>query len=160
MRPIILLLLLFAALNQRMAPQPTDLEKSKEDILRMHASDLAAIVHGDASDLASRLAPQLVSVEGGQVDRLTREALLGHMADSFHDSPHHTADDLETPVIHVSADGTMAWVVVRTLYRYDEIEPSGKAKNRESISASIFIYEKQDGKWLMTASATTDEPAK
>jgi ketosteroid isomerase-like protein len=158
MRPIVFLGLLFASIAQSMGSQPADPEKSKEEILRMHASDLAAIVHGDASDLASRLAPQLLSVEGGHIDRLTREALLGHMADSFRASQHHATDDLETPVIRVSADGTMAWAIFRTRYRNDEVKPGGKIETNESISASVFIYEKQDEKWLVTASATTEEP--
>jgi uncharacterized protein DUF4440 len=160
MRPVFFPLFLFLALAHSVVPQDVDPEKTKEEILRLHASDLAAILHGDALDLASRLAPEVVSVDGGHIDRPTREELLAHVADSLNDSQHRVADDLETPIIHVSSDGTMAWAIVRTRYRYDDIKPGGKLETNESISASVFIYEKRDGKWLVTASATTEEPTK
>lgn len=160
MRPIFFPLFLFVALAHSMVPQHVDPEKTKEEILRMHASDLAAIVHGDASDLTSRLAPEMFSVDGGHIDRLTREELLGHVADSLNGSQHRAADDLETPIIRVSSDGTMAWAIFRTRYRYDAVKPDGKVESNDSTSASMVIYEKQGGNWLATATATTDEPAK
>jgi hypothetical protein len=160
MRPVVFLVLLFSAIAQSTGSKLADPEKSREEILRMHASDLAAVVHGDASDMASRLAAKLVTVDGGHIDRLTREELLGHMTEFFKDSQHRAADDLETPIIQVSEDGKMAWAIFRTRYRRDEVKPGGKIENSESISASVFIYEKNDEKWLVTASATTEEPAK
>jgi len=149
---------LFVAIAHSMVPQNVDPEKTKEEILGLHASDLAAILQGD--DLASRLAPEVVSVDGGHIDRLTREELFGHIADSFNGSQRRAEDDLETPIIRVSSDGTMAWAIVRTRYRYDNIRPGGKLETNESISASVLIYEKHEGKWLVTASATTEEPTK
>jgi ketosteroid isomerase-like protein len=157
MRLSFLVLLLFAALSQSALSQHADPDTLKDEILRIHASDLAAVVRGDASDIASRLAPEIFSVDGGHIDRLTREELLRHVADSFNAAQHRAVEDLEPPVVHVSTDGTMAWAILRCRYGYDGTNPNGKVESASSTSASLVIYEKIDGKWLATASATTEE---
>jgi hypothetical protein len=41
-------------------------------------------------------------------------------------------DDLEPPIIHISADATMAWMIVRNHVRHSEPDDAGGRRERGS----------------------------
>ena len=67
-------------------------------------------------------------------------------------------DDLEPPIIHVSPDGMMAWMIVRVKVAYTKANASGKKTQESTVLAWLSCYEKQGGKWIHTANVTTAAP--
>lgn len=57
-------------------------------------------------------------------------------------------DDLEPPVIRISKDASMAWMIVRTQVRFTYQNETGREAEQAFIYAGIVTYEKQDGEWV------------
>ncbi len=157
MRSSLIVLTLVAALAVHPAPQTADVEKEKAEILRLHDLDRAAHLKGDAADLVSRLALDLISVAEGKIIRQTREENRKLFEEYFRGSKHTAWDDLEPPVVRVSPDGQMAWAIYRVHSRYEQTRDS-KKEVTEFVAAWMSAYEKRNGKWEMTAVASTFEP--
>ena len=156
MRSSSIVLVLALALASAPTPQTVDLEKEKAEILRLHELDRAAHLSDSAADLVSRLAPELISVTEGKIIRQSREENRKLFEEYFRGSKHTAWDDLEPPVIRVSPDGQMAWAIYRVHSRYEQTK-DGKKEISEFVAAWMSAYEKRDGKWEMTAVASTFE---
>jgi hypothetical protein len=68
-------------------------------------------------------------------------------------------EDAEAPLIRISADATMAWVVRNVRVRRAEVAPGGVVGSVSFVSAYTSTYEKQDGKWKMTSVTSTFLPS-
>jgi hypothetical protein len=64
-------------------------------------------------------------------------------------------DDLEPPIIHVSPDGQMGWMVVRVKVAYSKTDSAGGKTQEQSVIAWMSAYEKREGKWFHVANAST-----
>jgi hypothetical protein len=56
--------------------------------------------------------------------------------------------DLTVPVITVSGDGTLGWVIVQVQASGIQTTESGEKEPLLFVSAWIELYEKRDGRWL------------
>ena len=66
-------------------------------------------------------------------------------------------DDLGPPVIRISKDASMVWMILRTQVRFTYQNETGREAERAFIYTGIVTYEKQDGEWLRTANVATIE---
>jgi hypothetical protein len=57
----------------------------------------------------------------------------------------------------VSADGKMAWMIVKVHIKYEDIQHNNRIE--DNVLAWMSVYEEIDGRWVMQAVATTS-PAK
>ncbi|MCI0696447.1 DUF4440 domain-containing protein [candidate division KSB1 bacterium] len=143
---------LFCAIGCR---QQTDFEKEKAELLELHRQDRQAHFKRDAAAVAASLAPEMISVRAGEVWTATREENRRRFERYFHRAEFVEWDDLMPPIIHISPDGQMAWMVVRVKVKYDWADSTGKKSPEEYLSAWLSVYEKQEGKWLHVANAST-----
>lgn len=135
--------------------QPVDCEKEKTELLALHQQDRQAHFKRDAAAVAASLAPEMISVRAGEVWTATREENRRRFERYFHRAEFTEWDDLMPPIIHISPDGQMAWMVVRVKVKYDWADSTGKKSPEEYLSAWISVYEKQEEKWLHVANAST-----
>lgn len=56
--------------------------------------------------------------------------------------------DLVPPVVKVSRDGTLGWVIVQVSARGVQRLEDGGTRDVNFVSAWIELYEKQDGRWV------------
>jgi hypothetical protein len=56
--------------------------------------------------------------------------------------------DQVPPIVKVSADGTLGWVIVQIEARGEQTTESGTTEHLEFQSAWIELYEKRDGRWV------------
>lgn len=143
---------LFCAIGCR---QQIDFEKEKAELLELHRQDRQAHFNRDAAAVAVSLAPEMISVRGGEVWSATREENHRRFARYFQRAEFAAWDDLIPPIIYVSPDGQMAWMVVRVKVKYDWPDSGGKKSTEEYISAWLSVYEKHEGKWNHVANAST-----
>jgi hypothetical protein len=132
-----------------------DLEKDKAELLELHRLARQAHFNRDAGAVAATLAPEMVSVRGGEVWTATQEENRRRFERYFAKSNFAEWDDLMPPVIHISPNGQMAWMVVRMKVKYDWPDSTGKKFPEEYICAWLSVYEKQEGKWKHVANAST-----
>lgn len=139
------------------AQQKIDLEKEKAALLEIHRTDRRAHFETDANLLMERFTHEFISVSNGKIDRSTRGELKKMFEDYFKNAKYYEWDDLEPPVIRISNDASMAWMIARTKVRRIQKLASGEEKERAFVYAGIMTYEKQRGKWVRIANVSTFE---
>ncbi|MEJ2747731.1 MAG: hypothetical protein P8183_07450, partial [Anaerolineae bacterium] len=105
--------------------------------------------------LLSGIADEQINVRNGQISTKTRcevelqfAAYFDHAAEFIH------WEDLQPPVIQISQDGTMAWMInqIRLHYRSTDNEET------DVTCAWLMVYEKQADGWVAVANASTFAP--
>lgn len=134
----------------------TDLEAEKESLLEIHRRDRQAHFDRDVDLLLSHSASEFISVTNGQIHRSTPAEVKAFFQEYFKGATYYEWDDLEPPIIRISADASMAWMIVRTqVRRTTQLEGPEEARETKFIYAGIMTYEKRDGKWLRVANVST-----
>jgi hypothetical protein len=67
-------------------------------------------------------------------------------------------DDLAPPIIRISPDGQMAYVIVQKRVRLTAPDSAGVPRPDHTIFAWVELYEKQRGEWRLMGVASTDRP--
>jgi hypothetical protein len=114
-------------------------------LLELHQRDRQAHLSGDAELLASGVAEMLVDSSRGGIQRLSRDEFRERFADYFGRVRYSRWDDIEAPVVSVSADGSQAWIAIHI--EADLATLDGEARRFES--SWIAAYEKRADGWLM-----------
>jgi hypothetical protein len=140
------------------SPSPiVDLEKEREALLAIHASDRAAHFQTDAARLLEHSGETFVAVSDGRITRPTLGEQRQFFEEYFRGAKYSEWDDLEPPIVQVSKDGTMAWMIVRTSVRRKAPDASGVEREARFVYAGIMTYEKRAGRWVRTANVSTFE---
>jgi hypothetical protein len=66
--------------------------------------------------------------------------------------------DLAPPIIRISPDGQMAYVIVQKRVRLTAVDSAGVRRPAHTIFAWVELYEKRGGRWTLMAVASTDRP--
>lgn len=99
-----------------------------------------------------------ISVRDGKIETQSSDDLRTQFTNYFQGAEFSAWDDLEPSIIHVSPDGQMGWRVVRVRIAYPKTDSAGKKTRERSAIAWMSVYEKQEGKWLPMANASTFLP--
>ncbi len=137
--------------------QGVNRESGEQAVLKLHQQSREAHFKLDVEGILSGSAEEILNIAQGKLRRVpkqqTREFLTGY----FKDAVYLEWDDLEPPVVHVSNDGTMAWLAVRVRSRRTKKDAQGIAKEEMFVFSGLMALEKQHGKWVRVASATSLE---
>lgn len=128
-------------------------QQARQELLAMHADARAAHFAADVGALMAHQSDDFVYAGNGVIRRLTLDDLRRNISEAFANGNYHTFDDLEPPVIHVSADATMAWMAVSIRVRKTQTDGNGVSIERDFVSAGIRVYEKRGGAWVLTATS-------
>ncbi|HKU13596.1 MAG TPA: hypothetical protein VJQ52_04320 [Steroidobacteraceae bacterium] len=154
---ILLLSIVLAPLNAG-AQSKVDLADEVQQLLRIHQSDRRAHFETNAKQLMEHAGDEFISVSNGKVRRTTPAEDLKFFEQYFQGAKYYEWDDVEPPIVRVSNDASMAWMIVRTRVRRAEAQSSGNATERKFVYAGIMAYEKKDGRWVRVANVSTFEP--
>ncbi len=119
-------------------------------LLALHEQDRRAHLNGDASLLVSGMADVILEAGRGRLARATRSELRERFQAYFGSVSYSRWDDVDRPHIVVADGGRSAWMAVHVT-----ASVSGDGESRTFESAWIAVYEKLDGRWLMTAIASS-----
>jgi len=128
-------------------------EKALKELMEVHRYEREAHFSNDVEGLMANQADEFTAVVDGEIHHLTGEQMRNNFVQAFKNATYHEFDDLEEPEIHVSADGSLAWVAVRIRVRKTQSDESGETKERRFLSAAIRTYAKQNGRWLRTGTS-------
>src|SRR3954468_16868120 len=153
-------LLLFIACAASASAEPSaDLEKEKAELLRIHKSDREAHFKTDVDKLLENSPEEFISVGRGKINRSSNDDARKMFTGYFRDAKYYEWDDVEEPIIRVSNDASMAWMITRTRIRRVQKNASGGEKEETAAHPGDMTYEKRDGKWVRVANVSTFEPA-
>jgi hypothetical protein len=122
-----------------------------EEGLRAHlASDVDLLLKAEEDDY-------VISSQGGisHPDRQARRQFLGPYLESTRFSVYR---DQIPPVVKVSKDGSLGWVVAQIEARGDQTQPDGTVEPLEFVSSWIELYEKRNGRWLRIGNVSNFKP--
>jgi hypothetical protein len=141
-------------------PAHADASSAQAELLAIHQADRRAHFHRDVDALVAALPPDFrhISVRDGKVETQSPDDLRRQFTNYFQGAEFSAWDDLEPPIIQVSPDGQMGWMVVRVRIAYSKRDSAGKKTQEQSVIAWMSVYEKREGKWLHMANASTVRP--
>jgi hypothetical protein len=112
----------------------------------------------DAGAMVFGFADDFTNIANGKVQKPAREASLARFKNYFASSTFLEWDDITAPVIKVSDDATMAYVIVHKKVRLLTKDAGGTSHEETEIFAWMATYRKIGGQWKLTAVASTNTP--
>jgi hypothetical protein len=138
---------------------PMSVLTDEQKLLRLHRIAMDAHLFGDAEMMKGTFGTEGVVVSRGEVyptDAGGSEAMMDRILSN---RDYTRYDDLIRPIVRVSDDGSLGWVIVRISaegVRFDaDGQPSGPL---EFISAWISMFEKEDGDWKQIGNVSNFMP--
>jgi len=133
------------------APAPVvtpDLAALEAELVAAHRATLHAHRTGDFQSIAAAASDPSLSVSRGRVDAVTRADVDARFRGYFSAATFNHYDDLQAPIVRVSDDGSLGWVIAKVRvegrYRHDD----GSHEPLDSTWGWIELYERKDGAWL------------
>ena len=157
MKPLTVILLLVAWAASASGEPSADLEKEKAELLRLHKSDREAHFKTDVDALLANSPEEFISVGRGKINRSSKEDARKMFSGYFRDAKYYEWDDVEEPIIRISNDASMAWMITRTRVRRVQKKADGAEQEEKFVYAGIMTYEKRDGRWVRVANVSTVE---
>jgi hypothetical protein len=134
-----------------------DIEKAKQELLAIHASHRQSHVDTNPGALIANQAETYTYVRDGAIYHSSRAASLEQFEKYFKNATYYEWDNLEAPIVQVSQDASLAWMITRTKVRRTQVDESGQQHEQEFVYAGVMMYEKRDGEWIYTANVSTFE---
>ena len=151
---LLLGIVLLTSLN--MAGQQSQAQSQAEaELLSLHTEERRAHFDHDVQALLAHVAPEVVDVRDGRVNHMSREDVRARFLAYFKRAEFSAWDDVDPPIVRVSSDGKMGWMIVRVRIAYTETDAFGKKTKQDSVGAWMSAYEKLNGNWIMTAVTST-----
>lgn len=145
-----LLVVLLALSTLAFAADPA---ADRDALLRLHSQDRMGHLNSDADLITAGLAASVQEVVGGHVRSMTRDQARQQFSQYLKTVKYTAWDDASDPVIKISPDGQMAWMIVETKVEVAPLDhPDQK---RDFMNSAIETYEKGPNGWQMTAIAAT-----
>ena len=147
------LALLSCASGARLRPGDED------RLLQLHEEALQAHLASDIDLLLAAEEDDYVASSAGAVshpDRNARRQGLGPYLASTRFSVYR---DQIPPVVKVSRDGSLGWVIAQIEAKGEQTEPDGTVAPIEFVSSWIELYEKRDGRWLRIGNVSNFKPS-
>jgi hypothetical protein len=165
MQPVLVALLACAAPSaQRQSPaaDPTTEVATRAadhaELLRLHQRQRAAHLERRGDWLVSEWADSLFSISRGGVSIGSREKGQANFQEYLDAVTFQAWDDIVPPRIRLSADGQMAYVVVQKRVHLTTRGAGIPTESERTRFAWLSVYEKQDGRWRLSAIASTERP--
>ncbi|REJ77252.1 MAG: hypothetical protein DWQ47_12720 [Acidobacteria bacterium] len=97
----------------------------------------------------------MIVVSRGEVSRMSEAESDAGFDRIVKGKDHYIYDDLIRPIVKISEDGTLGWVIVRVYAKGTYLDEEGEpTEPLEFTSAWIEMYEKIKGRWLMVGNVS------
>jgi len=128
------------------------------ELLRNHYQARAAHFNHDAKVIYADFADDFISVDAGQVKMPDRDAGMKRMQSYFDASTFLEWDDITPPIIRISDDASMAYVVNHKKVRLLAKDKNGKMQENVEVFGWVSAFRKIDGRWKLEMVASTRTP--
>lgn len=152
-----LFIYLITACNNKSDNQPVDLGKEKQALLAIHMADRQAHFDTDANALFENTLDTFTWVGNAQIIHISKTDVIKRFEQNFSGVTYSKWDKLEEPIVRISDDGTLAWMITKVEVKRTKQDENGEEVPEEFIYAGIMTYKKVDGKWLKDANVSTLE---
>lgn len=129
-----------------------------KELLRLHREVIAGHLARDPAAVLAAEAESVVSVNRGEVRFVARAERERQFGSYLKDARFTRYRDLIEPIVRVSRDGTLGWVIVQVGIAGTRTGEDGKPVPLDSTWAWIELYEKRDGRWRRVGEVSSLKP--
>lgn len=147
--PVFVILLCFSCKRE------TDKEKLKAELLTIHHDLIRAHLTNDPALSVQNLSENFASVKDGEITFPYRDEVLSGITDYISDTTFSEYRDLQEPVIGLSEDGTVGWVIARVSVRGERKLNDGTTREISFICSWMTLYRRIRGAWVTEAEVST-----
>lgn len=130
----------------------------EDQLLRLHEEALRAHRESSIDLLLEAEEDDYVVSSQGQVSRPNREARRQGLGPYLESTRFSVYRDQIPPVVKVSKDGSLGWVIAQIEAKGEQTEPDGTVAPLEFVSSWIELYEKRGGRWLRVGNVSNFKP--
>jgi hypothetical protein len=147
---VTVLFLLFASIsNSAFVINAGDRQTSDiEQILKLHRELLESHIKYNAHGVLAAEPEQIIVVSGGEVRFSSKEERVSQYERYFKNVEFEEYRYLISPIVHVSDDGTLGWLIAQVKIIGTLTDGDGEKTEIDSIWAWIELYEKRDVRWI------------
>jgi hypothetical protein len=127
--------------------------RDRSQLLAFHQRMLEAHLESDVDLLFEASADDYVIANRGEILRPTLEERKARLGPYLEATTFTEYKDLTVPVVRISADGSMGWVIAQVGASGVQLTPDGE-RPIEFVSAWIELYEKRDGSWVQVGNVS------
>lgn len=158
-RPLLLSFLAFSVLlascaSRGIAP-PLD---PRAELLALHEEVMRAHRESNADLLLRAEAPDSVSANRGQVTQPTLDARRARFQQYLGTTRFAEYIDLVPPIVRVSEDGSLGWVIVQVRAAGVQTTQDGASQPLAFESAWVELYERRGGRWYRVGNVSNFKP--
>lgn len=129
-------------------------EQEKARLLHLHSIALQAHFEKDARAFLAAYASQWYDVRTTGIRLRTKEEAQPAFEQYFRRTHVHDISEITSPIIHLSTDASMAWVIGEIRVRASQEMAEGKERDFSFRCSWVSIYEKQEGEWAQVVDAS------
>jgi hypothetical protein len=137
------------------APPPVDL---RAELLALHEQVMVAHRESSADLLLRSEAPDYVSANRGQIAHPTLEARRSRLQQYLEATRFSEYIDVVPPIVRVSSDGTLGWVIVQVRGAGIQSTQDGVSQPLSFESAWIELYERRGRSWYRVGNVSNFKP--
>ena len=138
---------------------PGSFAATDEETLRaLHAKVMRAHRQSNVDLLLEDSARDFVVANRGEITRPTLEERRSRLAAYLGRTTFEEYRDVTEPIVTISADGSLGWVIVQVHARGVQVGANGEKEPLEFESAWIELYRKHAGKWYSVGNVSNFKP--
>ena len=127
-------------------------------LLAMHEEVLEAHRTGDVGAWLALEADEYVSANNGTVTFPTKADREANRTPYLAATTFLVYQDVRRPVVRVSADGTLGWLIAEVEVRGTQVIEDGGSTRIEAVWAWIELYRKDAGEWRLVGNVSNRRP--
>jgi hypothetical protein len=132
-----------------LACAPSSRVEADRDLLRaLHEKVILAHRQSNVETILEDEGADYVVANRGEVTRPTLEERRERLGSYLRRTTFSEYRDVTDPVVTISSDGSLGWVIVQVRATGIQTTESGEKEPVEFVSAWIELYEKRQGRWL------------
>ena len=131
----------------------------EDQLLRLHEEALRAHRESNVDLLLNAEEDDYVLSNEGKVSHPGRDARRQQIGPYLEITRFSLYRDQIPPIVKVSQDGSLGWVIAQIEARGEQTEPDGTVAPLEFVSSWIELYEKRGGQWFRIGNVSNFKPA-
>ena len=151
----LLLALLFTACTSEV---PTSLPSDEQQLLDLHQAGLSAHLKSDVDALLAGQADDFILVNRGDISSPTKEQRRAFLGPYLAATKFEFYRDTVAPIVKVSRDGSLAWVIARVEARGTSATHDGDRASLEFEVAWVELYERRGSEWVGIGNVSSFAP--
>ena len=132
-----------------------DLEALKEEILALHKTSIQAHWDKDIDYFTHDVADGYLSVSNGEIHTHTPGEIETQFTKYLQNTTFSEYKDLREPLVRISSDGSMAWLIAQTKIIGVRKMEDGSVRDLDFTCAYVMLYERRDDRWVRLGDVST-----